>query len=130
MPWMVMTKDEMQLAAAALGQLTIEPAKRLAERLMHEAKLLEDPEEIEQRKVYADLAIDRWHREGEIEIAANPSVSLSEDHGAYVLAWVWVDDPAAPEQFNCGACDKLTNVDESPDGFLFCPKCFESETPE
>jgi hypothetical protein len=31
-------------------------------------------------------------REGELEVDDNAIVSVSEDGGAYVMAWVWVSD--------------------------------------
>ncbi|MFC5342909.1 hypothetical protein ACETK8_20075 (plasmid) [Brevundimonas staleyi] len=42
---------------------------------------------------YVDRARETWHRDGAVEID-DPGVivSDSEDPGAYVLAWVWVDD--------------------------------------
>lgn len=49
---------------------------------------------------YFDAAKDQYHSEGEIEIDDDAVVSLSEDtdyesghRGAYVEAWVWVDNP-------------------------------------
>ncbi|MDG9928774.1 MULTISPECIES: hypothetical protein [unclassified Pseudomonas] len=36
-------------------------------------------------------ATEQWHREGEVEIDENAVVSIGEDDGAYVQAWVWVD---------------------------------------
>lgn len=33
-----------------------------------------------------------WQREGSIEVDDNAVVSISDDNGAYVQAWVWVDD--------------------------------------
>jgi|GEM_PF-2653653 len=39
---------------------------------------------------YRNAAKRDYHRGGEIEIAENATVSLSDDDGAYVQAWVWV----------------------------------------
>jgi hypothetical protein len=36
------------------------------------------------------LARELWHRDGEIEIDADATVSRGSDPGAYVAAWVWV----------------------------------------
>jgi hypothetical protein len=44
---------------------------------------------------YARTAFEQYHRDGETEIADPTVVSLSDDQGAYVLAWVWVDDADA-----------------------------------
>lgn len=43
---------------------------------------------------YRDAAKAKLHNEGVIEIDddATVSVSESEDHGAYVQAWLWVSD--------------------------------------
>jgi hypothetical protein len=37
------------------------------------------------------------HKDGEIEIDDNATVSNGCDHGAYVHAWVWVDDDKEEE---------------------------------
>ncbi len=41
---------------------------------------------------YRDEAYRVWASDGEIEIDADAVVSVSEDGGAYVAAWVWVYD--------------------------------------
>jgi hypothetical protein len=38
------------------------------------------------------IARNEYHRDGEIEIDDRVVVSES-DHGAYVMAWIWVDTP-------------------------------------
>jgi hypothetical protein len=45
------------------------------------------------QKRYRELARERYHSDGEIEIDEGATVSISADSGAYVQAWVWVDDP-------------------------------------
>jgi len=35
-------------------------------------------------------AKDLYHEEGEIEVDGDAAVSLGNDDGAYVAAWVWV----------------------------------------
>jgi hypothetical protein len=40
-------------------------------------------------------AASRQHREGELEVDAGAAVSVSEDHGAYVSVWLWIDDEEA-----------------------------------
>jgi hypothetical protein len=47
---------------------------------------------------YRQLARKKWQDEGECEIDRNAVVSVSEDNGAYVQAWVWVDDPPETEE--------------------------------
>ena len=44
---------------------------------------------------YREAAHERWHRDWEIEIDDGAEVSVSEDGGAYVRAWVWVYDSDA-----------------------------------
>lgn len=43
-------------------------------------------------------AAKRIHQvEGEVEVDDGAVVSYSEDHGAYVMAWVWVDEENVTE---------------------------------
>jgi hypothetical protein len=53
----------------------------------------------EREAYYFTLARDQWQEEGEVEIDDDPVVSMSEDGeevaGAYIQAWVWVDNPNA-----------------------------------
>ena len=42
-----------------------------------------------------EQAVRKYASDGEIEIDAHATVSISEDGGAYVAAWVWVDNGAA-----------------------------------
>jgi hypothetical protein len=50
-------------------------------------------------QTYRELAKEQYHRDGEIEIDPDAPVSRSaydsceRDDGAYVQAWVWVDNP-------------------------------------
>ena len=46
----------------------------------------------EQEQKYFDRAKTVWQKEGEVEIDDNAVVSVSDDDGAYVEAWVWVSD--------------------------------------
>lgn len=43
-------------------------------------------------KLYAAAAHDQHHKEGEIEVDHDAPVSYGDDAGAYVRAWVWVDE--------------------------------------
>jgi hypothetical protein len=40
---------------------------------------------------FRQRAKELYHEEGEIEVDDGASVSIGEDAGAYVQAWVWVD---------------------------------------
>lgn len=42
------------------------------------------------RQAYVDAASDMHSRDGECEIDGNAKVSMGDDPGAYVQAWVWV----------------------------------------
>jgi hypothetical protein len=44
---------------------------------------------------YIEAARKKWHRDGEIEIDWQTEVSVSDDGGAYVQAWVWVSNEEA-----------------------------------
>ncbi len=46
----------------------------------------------EQEEKYFNQAKAEWQDEGECEIDADAVVSVSDDQGAYVEAWVWVSD--------------------------------------
>ena len=58
-----------------------------AEEVEHDAAALET--------AYYDAAKNIHSRDGECEIDSNATVSISEDGGAYVQAWVWVYDDDA-----------------------------------
>ena len=49
---------------------------------------------------YVERARELHHRDGEVEIGTDATVSLGDDDGAYVQAWVWVPDPqrSSPEE--------------------------------
>lgn len=44
-----------------------------------------------ERQTYIGAAKDEYQDEGRIEIDDNAIISKSEDGGAYVMAWVWVE---------------------------------------
>jgi len=43
-------------------------------------------------QAYVEAAKEFEHKDGECEIDSDAVVSLSDDAGAYVMAWVWVDE--------------------------------------
>jgi hypothetical protein len=61
-----------------------------------EAAEIEDDDDVEKAR-YRARAKERYEREGEIEIDANAQVSMGDDNGAYVQAWVWVEDEPREE---------------------------------
>lgn len=44
---------------------------------------------------YRAAAAEKWEREGSCEIDSGALVSIGDDPGAYVMAWVWVYDTEA-----------------------------------
>jgi hypothetical protein len=51
----------------------------------------------EHRLWYITQAREQYQCDGEIEVDDNATVSMGAEHGAYVAAWVWVED-AQPEE--------------------------------
>jgi hypothetical protein len=47
---------------------------------------------------YVEAAQEKYEDEGTCEIDDNATVSISEDGGAYVQAWVWVYDSEVPKK--------------------------------
>lgn len=56
----------------------------------------------EDQKRLIELAREKFVREGELEIDDATLTSGSDDHGDYVLAWAWIDDPVEddPSEIN------------------------------
>ena len=50
-------------------------------------------------EAYRDHASEHLTDDGAVEIDDNALVSLGDDPGAYVMAWVWVDNADLPEEF-------------------------------
>lgn len=51
----------------------------------------------DEAKAMIELARERWHEDGEIEIDDNAIAAGSADEGDYVMAWVWVDNPESDD---------------------------------
>lgn len=47
---------------------------------------------------YLAYAQENFHRDGELEFDENAKVSISEDGGAYVQAWKWIDSSSLNEE--------------------------------
>jgi hypothetical protein len=45
---------------------------------------------MEKKQWFRSRAKELYHEEGQIEIEPNARVSIGDDEGAYVEAWVWV----------------------------------------
>ena len=50
-------------------------------------------------EAYRDYASEHLTEDGAVEIDDNALVSLGDDPGAYIMAWVWVDNADLPEEF-------------------------------
>jgi len=49
-------------------------------------------ERSDDERAYVEAARALWQKDGGIEVDDNAIVSISDDQGAYVGAWVWVSD--------------------------------------
>lgn len=47
---------------------------------------------------FIKAAREQYQQDGEVEIDDNAVVSRGSDNGAYVQAWVWVDDDHPSEE--------------------------------
>ena len=62
------------------------------------AKAVDDADsDVALSDLYREKAHDEHHRDGECEIDDGAIVSFSDDGGAYVQSWVWVEAPEADE---------------------------------
>lgn len=68
---------------------SMKKAAVLAEKAL---KKVDAPRSKRQTKLFA-AAKDQWHKDGECEIDDDAVVSTSKE-GAYVQAWVWIDNPS------------------------------------
>lgn len=73
---------------------------------------------------YREAARTKWEEEGECEIDDLAVVSVSEDGGAYVQAWVWVsnEDAGIKDLGSCADCGQPA-VDEWNDETNLCRDC-------
>lgn len=85
--WINTTREEVKAFVAAMGE-TDNPA---IAAVLKAAKDAIKPLTTDEQYFY-DRAWDAYHRDGETEIDDGETVSLSDDDGAYVLAWIWVPD--------------------------------------
>lgn len=77
---------------------------------------------------YRALAKEEYEVEGEIEIDDNAKISYGDDNGAYVQAWVWVEDPEGGEVHDPDLCDICfqsgVEIDHTTnDGRTVCMAC-------
>jgi hypothetical protein len=71
-----------------------------------------------------EIAREAHHRDGELEIDDNPVVSVSDDKGAYIAAWVWIDNPDCrdcgetvedADNDYCNTCLDKTGGEDAPE---------------
>lgn len=81
--------EQLDDLAEALNTGTLAPTFSQSVAFHFDKQVTNEPE----LDVYRDAA-DKlsFVREGECEVDSNALVSKGEDAGAYVMAWVWVDD--------------------------------------
>ena len=91
--WFIMTKPELKELMTALEQTSFTPAKNVGTRQkLHDkldAALQEDKNPV--LRAYRRRAKEQY-KEGELEIDDDAVVSPGDDDGAYVQAWIWVED--------------------------------------
>ena len=85
--------ESLQAMLNARGSGFQSPSTRNAAALAEKAiKKVDAPRSNRQTKLFL-VAKDQWHKDGECEIDDDAVVSTSKE-GAYVQAWVWVDNPS------------------------------------
>lgn len=62
---------------------------------------------------YRDAARRLHQEDGTCEIDDNAVVSFSDDSGAYVQAWVWVDGSEVGESSECRHCGREIHMEAS-----------------
>lgn len=90
--WMSLTKEEVTMLEALADGSAGEGLAALGKRIIDWRTEQESPE----AKQYQELAEEN-QTAGECEVDSDAIVSFSEN-GAYVMAWVWVDDPEANDE--------------------------------
>lgn len=108
MTYIHMTRDDLVLAAAALSQLTIAPAKQLQERLLIRVGELDDTDVQARWDAYRGAVPTA---EGTIECDEGALVSEGDDPGAYAMVWVWVPDSDA------GLCEVCKGPNDNGEGW-------------
>jgi hypothetical protein len=85
--------DALQAMLKAWSSDFRSPSMRKAAALAEKSiKKVDAPRSKRQIKLFL-LAKDQWHKDGECEFDDDAVVSTSKE-GAYVQAWVWVDNPS------------------------------------
>jgi hypothetical protein len=89
--WHNLTKGDVALIKIALEDKG-KPFDRIIKELDETIAEQEAPEAVRYRE-----AAEKLSKDGELEIDSGAIVSMGDDPGAYVMAWVWVpDEPEKP----------------------------------
>lgn len=86
MPWAHFSNEDLPAALKALRAEKLHHQAREAERVNKRDKIDEQ---------FFKAAKDKRQKDGEVEFDDDAIVSVSEDKGAYVMAWVWISDEEA-----------------------------------
>lgn len=89
--WINLTKGDVELVKIALKDKGA-PFERIIKEIDETVVEQEAPAAVKYREEASKLAKD-----GELEIDDGAVVSMGDDPGAYVMAWVWVADEAMEE---------------------------------
>lgn len=98
--WINMSKAEVQKLKRAIALVGFtstaadKPLVRLRDKL--DEALADAKNPVLQK--YRERADEEKGREGELEIDDDAVVSHGEDRGAYVMAWVWIEDEEDEEE--------------------------------
>ena len=99
MPWINLSDEEVKHVCFALDALRDEASDEEATRIRKyiEERTAPNP----QADLYYGLAtdFDGPYRLSEPDEFENPPFVSQSEEGAYVMAWVWVDKPAGPEEY-------------------------------
>lgn len=121
--------EELALLVAALQFMKVQPAKALGAKLQEKIDLNLNQYSKNVDAAYIAAAQAQHGDEGICEIDDNAIVSIGDDPGAYVMAWVWVDAVDAGICFRCGAPD--ADNGEGYDGMCgSCADKFDQEEEE
>lgn len=98
--WINLTPDELALVKLCLNSSLGDNGKADgADALIKQLEERETDARSELYLKYRDAAFDKMNRDGELEIDLQSDdtvcASPSEDGGAYVMAWVWIDNSDA-----------------------------------
>lgn len=91
--WHNLTKGDAELIKIALTEKGGAPFERIAKELDDAIAEQEGPE----ATAYREAAFNR-SKDGELEVDAGAIVSMGDDPGAYVAAWIWIPEGDAVKE--------------------------------